>query len=109
MKEQDEKGFNTIKVNGLELKSLRGGFIAFIPSRSEDDKGEEREKEPENRPSEERRFLLCKACGTIIQVHPPGRIARCCDQTMVPLVEMSPPEAAKEEDAAPEVMEETNP
>jgi hypothetical protein len=170
MAEQSEPKFETIKINGLELRFLRGGFVAYLHSRAahaaqgeaeeqsaikesappeesrerpipaEEKKPLEEAVEPapreentppveeaqEKAPSEEEvqenrleqlfartdkvQYLLCKKCGTVIHVHPPGRIAKCCKVEMVPLVEMQPQEeesAEVEEETRPEAVLET--
>lgn len=106
-----DENFKIINVNGLELKSLKGGFIGYQydrPTRRRTPKREsvtETAMEPEpivepevvEAPAEtaeedlsgQPQFLLCKKCGTVINVFLNDRNARCCNQLMVPLIENS--------------------
>lgn len=110
-----DENFKIINVNGLELKSLKGGFIGYMYDRgsrrrsakpvpaAETAMEPERVEEPkvEEVPAEtaekdlagEPQFLLCKKCGTVINVFLNDRNARCCNQLMVPLIQDSITEA----------------
>jgi len=81
-----EKPDHSIQVNGFQLHRLRGGFLAFVHGRTTGARNEE--KAPMNLmfvPEKEMQTLRCMKCGTLIKVHPPGRIARCCGQAMIVL------------------------
>ena len=112
--EMSDSEFKIIHVNGLELKSLKGGFIGYLynrPARSESsglvpDRKPEPQPEKETEPADDRngdsaskapQFLLCKKCGTVINVFLNDRNARCCNQLMVPLVEAGMTDMAEAE------------
>ena len=84
------KDFTTVKINGIEIKALKGGFLAYVPpgiNGRENQTANRNKENPRNRPEKkDGQHLLCEICGTVIKVHPPGRIARCCNQNMTPLV-----------------------
>ena len=101
---REDQDREIIRVNGLKVQRLRGGFLACDkrgirratePNEpgngkvlEQEDLGEEK-GEHGNAPGEGVEFLYCKKCGTLIQVSPPGRSARCCGQMMTPLREVS--------------------
>lgn len=93
MAENTKKDFTTVKINGIEIKSLKGGFLAYVPSGingRDKNPSSQKKDNPQNHPEKkEGQHLLCDICGTVIKVHPPGRIARCCNQNMTPLVRAS--------------------
>lgn len=92
------KEIESIKVNGLEIKTLKGGFMAYYHVRPGRGRpfGDDR-KNPSSPPLDPPQYLLCKKCGTLINVYPPGRMARCCNQEMVSIDEVpSQPPSKKE-------------
>ena len=80
------KDIKSIRLNGLDIKTLKGGFIAYYHIRSNRSRLEGGgTRRPTPSLDEEPQHLLCENCGTVISVYPPGRVARCCDRDMIPL------------------------
>jgi hypothetical protein len=80
------KDLKSIQLDGLDIKTLKGGFIAYYHIRSGRSRLEGgKTVQPAHSLDEEPQYLLCEKCGTVISVYPPGRIARCCDREMIPL------------------------
>ena len=77
----------TIRLNGLEMAELRGGFLAYFNIREDrkNRRGSAEKVVARLKPRANTDFLICRQCGTIIQVSPPGRAARCCQRPMAPL------------------------
>ena len=92
------KEIESIKVNGLDIKTLKGGFMAYYHLRSGRKRpAEEERRNPSPPPHAQPQYLFCKKCGTGINVYPPGRIARCCNQDMISIEEGTAPPASKDD------------
>ena len=83
MNNATKKNKQTLKVNGVEFRALKGGFLAYhrdrnapkiIEEATEPANGDSAAEEPECQ------YFLCNTCGTVITVYGSKRKARCCKQ-----------------------------